>query len=522
MRRLLTFVLAAVILVLPMASMSAGNDGKKLPVLLVFVGQVGHDPVAIDQKIADQVVERFVALGNTEVLAYNPDLPSLRLAVARKKLTQEIVDKPSDSGSVAKIVAATGVDYALRIEAAVKDGQATVALEMFRHRDKGHWVKMGAGAVPQGPGAEGSMARKNAVANAISSAFSQITIQAFGQDVADKAGSAMESVAAKERVAQTEKPAEAKPAQPQPETRNIAEEYKKAVALADGCIAGKDLPGAVMALRSAINLDPMNPAPRGKLAAVYVSLGLTPLAIDEYRRAIAVSPNDVGIRTRLAQLLSENGMLDEASSELGAATRLDPKNVQSLLELGDLYWNQSKVDEATKAYESAASLEPANPLPHEKLYKLNLARRMYKPAIEQLILSKEAAGGVSADPASKYKALAEVAQDEFDAVLGKLISSRADFDAGKMPREDFYQECRDFAARSDALSAYLTAQSVPDASRKVYSHAVLAASLLAQASSNMVSFFETEKDHYLEQASILQKEAKTEYDTFAKGSQGAS
>ena len=84
-------------------------------------------------------------------------------------------------------------------------------------------------------------------------------------------------------------------------------------------------------------------------------------------------------------------------------------------------------------------------------------------------------------------------------------------------REDYYQECKDITDRIEALASYLSTQTAPDGYKDIHSHGVLAVSLLAQASGYMVSYFETEKQYYMEQATLLQNEAKTEMGTFAQG-----
>ena len=69
----------------------------------------------------------------------------------------------------------------------------------------------------------------------------------------------------------------------------------------------------------------------------------------------------------------------------------------------------------------------------------------------------------------------------------------------------------------EALADYLTRQTAPRAYKDVHARGLLAASLLAQAGGDMISYFETEQQHYLEDADLLRIEAETEMKNFVAG-----
>jgi hypothetical protein len=84
-----------------------------------------------------------------------------------------------------------------------------------------------------------------------------------------------------------------------------------------------------------------------------------------------------------------------------------------------------------------------------------------------------------------------------------------------MGREDYYKECKDATSRIEALASFLSTQTAPASFKEAHSHGVLAVSLLAQAGGYLVSYLETEKQYYQDQAVLLQDEAKTELSLFS-------
>jgi tetratricopeptide (TPR) repeat protein len=287
--------------------------------------------------------------------------------------------------------------------------------------------------------------------------------------------------------------------------------------LADSYATKGDLRNAVVALKQAINLQPQEMSPRMRLAQMYVDLGMSNEAASECNRALLFNKDSLEVHQFLAKLYMSMGRFGDAAEQCNQIVRLDPKNTDARISLGDISWNLAKVDDAVGAYEGAITADPTNILPHERLQKLYSAKKMYDKALEHLIAIRTLSGNPGDDISKKYAILAQILQDEFNDVMGKLDSDKVDFDAGKISREDYYADCKDVTARIEALATYLTTQTAPRPYKDVHPHGVFATSLLAQIGGNMVSYFETERKHYLDDAGLLKDNAKAEMQDFVAG-----
>lgn len=224
--------------------------------------------------------------------------------------------------------------------------------------------------------------------------------------------------------------------------------------------------------------------------------------------------SNASLLTTLVQYYIAMGDLEEAAADCQKILQLEPQNVKVRISLGDIYWNQGKVDEAAKSYEEATKLDPKDPLPHEKLYKLYAAKRMHSQALEHLFRAKEVAQNGELTDTERYKILARILEERFNVLIEKLKIASEDYSRQKLSREDYYQECKDADAEAEGLATFISGQKSPDNLKDVHSRAVFAVSLLAQATSNLVLYLETERKQYLDQASVLQDEAKAEIAAF--------
>ncbi|MHB0997932.1 MAG: tetratricopeptide repeat protein [Armatimonadota bacterium] len=479
------------------------NKKEEKPTVTAEPEQEAKKPIQYngDPRVAIEVMSQLAATGKVDVLPFNPDHAAIQRAIIEKRMKQEVIDNLTDEGNLIQIAKVIGADYALRIQGSTNGKKVDVALEMIRIQKSAKWISAAASDIEEATGPRTEVNRKNAIFNAVGSALSQIMILTFGQKEMANSSSVTDSAPTIIEIPVT--------------ARNIQDEISIFVKQADVLIAQKNIPGAIYELRRAINLQPNKSDIRSKLISLYLEIGKTNEAIDECRRALLYNKSDLTIYNQLTKLYIASGDLSKASDYANEVVRSDPNNIDARLNLGDLYWNQSKVDDAEKAYLDAVNAAPTNPAPHLKLNKLYMAKKKYQPAIEHLLQSKLLSSGQT-DENARYAIVAQISQEEYKTVTEKLDSSKTDFEKNVITREDYYQECKSVVDEVDALIDILSNEKIPAKYITAHAHIILSTSLLSQASGSLVSYFETEKSHYLDQADVLQTEAQNEMDIFIK------
>ena len=517
MRNLLLILL--LILLLPVGETIA-QGANASPLLALAISAPAEKPALTiafgdgNSEIFATVIEQLRDSGKFDIIAFSPELPTITRAVMERKIPADAARNPADAEKAVLVARALGAQYALRIQGSVEGPKAKVTLELLGTLDAKRWTTTADSDIAAGDGSRAVINRNNAISTAVSSAVSQILIDAFGGLPAAKP--IVESP-------NTETPVVSPPVEEPPKTteteppRDVTAEYNAIIKLVDSYSTKGDLRNAVVELKRAVNLEPDKPAARVRLAKMYADLGMTAEAIDECKRTLLFDKNSAPVYALLAKLYIAKGSFAEAAEQCNQIIRIDPKNVEARMNLGDISWNLSKVDDAVAAYEGAINADPKNPTPHERLQRLYAARKMYTPAIEHFVEAKSLTADVGQDPAKGYAVIAQVIQDEFELVMGKLDSARVDFGNNKITREEYYADCKDAASRIEALATFLSTQTAPRAYRNVHAHGLLAASLLAQAGGNLVSYFETEQKHYLDDADLLQDEAKNAMKDFLAG-----
>lgn len=480
------------------------------PVVVVFGMLTGDKTMSGNDIVASAALQQLSAVDKFQIVLFNPGLPVIARAIIEKRLPSDALTKTTDPKIAAKIAGIMNAPYALCVFCSITPPKAqgdksmgddvVVILDLTKLAG-GNWVSKSGSRAQYSIGTKPEDIISMAASTAASGAVSGLVVQAFGED------------------APFFTPAEpyapvAEPVQVTVVTRNIDVEFAQSVSEADAALATHDTVTAIAALRKAINLKSDQMQPRIKLANAYFDLGMTSDAADECKRALLFNKDDIALHNMLAKLYIATGSLADAAAQCNEIVRLDPKNVDARLSLGDTHWNQGHMTEAESSYREAATIAPKNPKPHEKLRKLYVARKKYALALDEFVQYKVLSGASSND------AVAEVVQDEFDEVLGKLDSADSDYKHVKMVREDYYQECKDLGTRVDALDAFVSRQDIPDNFKSAYPHAVLAISLVQQANGYLISFLETEKSYYSEQADLLRNEAKTEFGLFSRGITG--
>ena len=522
---------ALILLLVLLVSCCQAQTADKKPLLLVFTGvivkekeqkpkkkpskkaattvpaaNVSTEPskpflMTCDPAISAEVISQIEASGKLDIINYNPEHASIQRAIMEKRIKQEAADNPADEKNVYIISKALGADFALRIQGSITFDKIDIALEMIDARKMQKWASSSGSAIQVTDGPRAQASRKDAIFNASSTAVSQVLILALGQKELLKV--------------EPYSPVSDPPTADVTVIRDIRAEVAGLLLQADTSIEKNDPPSAIYAIRRAINLDPGNTDLRIRLAELYLSLKLTNKAIEEYRNAAHFNKSDERIYNQLVAIFMKAGKFDEAVSYLEEAIRINPKNVDALLNLGDLYWNLSRINESEKAYVDASGIAPGNSAAHEKLYKLYYAKREFDKAFPQRLLSKQMAAGDESED-SRYHILSEIIKGEYVGITGKLRASRVDFDKQVISREDYYQECKAAVKEIDAFSNFASKEKVPAKVMAAHSHAMLALNLLSQECGSMVSYFETEKRHYLDQSDVFSSEAQNEMDAYEK------
>lgn len=501
MTRRITSLILAVFLLLPAALGISARADERAPVVLVMPGAVGEAALPGDLDVVYAVSSHLQALGKVEVIGFDPDNPTIARFILEREYGDEYLAKLVDPKVIKEVAALFKPDYILTAHGQVQSDVALVALRLTKTSGKGEWTAAAESRFISADGPIGTSNRVNAVSTAASSAVSQIDIAAFGK------------VSAKPAPVD-DPPANAPPVAPveEPSSRDLVAEYTGHMNAAERYAQQKDLPNVIYSLRQAVNLEPKTVSVRVKLAEAYSALGMIDEAVDELRRALLFRPDDPTIHKALGEYYVAGGSLKDAAELFREAIKLDAGNVEARISLGNILWNQSKLDEAAAVFEEAAKLDPSNAVPHERLYKLYWARKNFPLAVEHLIASK--ASTAALDEAARYKLMAGAVHGRLGEIMGKIDENWKDYQIGSLAREDYYRDCSDTADRIGELAAFLSTQTAPGGLKGAHAHGVLSASLMSQSVSSMVSYLETDKQQYSEQAALFREEAQTELDDF--------
>jgi len=483
---------------------AAKGEPMPKPVVVLLGAGAENDAKSIDQMTVNAVASQLTALGNIDLIVFKADLPAVKRAMMENRLTQQSLESISDPKIIMQITNMLDADYALRVVGSIMPAydliagakvpagsEAVVILDLYKSSGE-HWSSRKSSRIASGPGPTQDAKERLAIGTAASAVVSDAGIRILGQDAFLTA-----SMIAP------------RPAPSSVIVRDVESDYLQAIARAQNYSQEHDTPNAVVELKRAINLKPTDSAARLRLARVYLDARMPSEAINECKRALLLKPNDAAVSNLLVKLYLENGSLADAAAICREIVRLNPSNIDARLLLGDILWNQSKIVEAEKAYKEVAELSPDNPVPHENLRKLYLARKMYASALNQLFQFKLITATAKSAEARDAVA-ARMIRDEFRDTIDEITAAEQDYQLGKIKREDYYAESKNFALRITALDNFVAGQSASSAYKQAYPHMSLAISLLEQANASTITFLETEKPNYAEQATLLRAEARTE------------
>ncbi len=504
-RRIISLLLVS-ILVASSAGVSFSAAEDKAPVVLILPGTVGASGAISDLDAVEAVRMYVVGLGKVEVVAFDPDNPTIARYIMERKFGDDALLKIAEPATAKEIAGLLAADYLLTVHCEAAGDAVRLALRLTRTSGQGTWIAGAESAIASVDGPQRDLSRKNAISTAASSAVSQLNLEAFSK-VKPKVTPAPA----------TEGPVSAVPVITPAEpvvARDLVAEYTAHMNAAEQYILRKDMLNAIYELRQAVDIEPKTVSIRLKLADAYSAAGMEDRAADELQRAMLFASDDPSIHSTLGQFYLSTGSLQKAAEQFLEAARLDPDNVDVRVILGNILWNQNKLDEAAIAFEEAARMDPANPAPHDRLHKLYLARKNYPLAVEHLVAGR--AGGKELDAAARYRIVGEFIGAQLTGILGKLEESWKEYQAQEISRETYYADCKDRGARIEEIAAFLATQTAPDGLKGAHAHALLSASLLSQSSGTLISYLETDKQQYSEEAALFREEAATELDEFVK------
>jgi len=115
---------------------------------------------------------------------------------------------------------------------------------------------------------------------------------------------------------------------------------------------------AIRNLQKALLLDPLNADAYRGLANAYGKIGKLKEAESTYRNAIAVRPNYWAAHNDLGAFYFRLGHYDEANKEFQTVVQLTPDNARGYSSLGAVAYEQKRYDAAEKMYEKSVALKP--------------------------------------------------------------------------------------------------------------------------------------------------------------------
>lgn len=501
---MMKFIKAALIIYLACMTISLhADEPAKKPMLVVFdsISLPSNEkdakeksiPVVCDQRIVKEVAKQITDTNKMDAVIFSVDNPNIIRDLLDKKISQIVIDGFANEENAILIAKALNADYAVRMQGEVSD-IVDIKFDLYNLKTEQKFSSTAESEITTTEGPRVEASTKDAVFNASSSMVSQILINIFGQQevLSMRTGQPIDG--------QT-------PASDSKKIRDIQAEVEQHLQLSGEFIKINDIPNAIQELRQTVNLQPKRIDLRMGLAELYLKMDMPEQAISEYKRAILFEKNNSSLYNSLIKLYVDKGDIQEASELLNELTRIEPNNIEAYLSKGDIFWNQSRIADAEKAYLDAEKISNTSPAAKERLYNLYYAKkdydRAYQYQIENMLL-------LSTDKNNRYPVISQIIQGEFKRIYNTIQADNSDFARQRISREEYYKSSKESLSHIDSLSRLVDAEKAPEAYIDAHPHAVLAINLLSQACGFLVSYFETEKGHYLEESVIMQNEANIE------------
>lgn len=290
--------------------------------------------------------------------------------------------------------------------------------------------------------------------------------------------------------------------------RDIGSETRTLLEQGTGFLTSGDTGGAIVVLRQAVNLAPRSATARVALTRAYLEAGREDDAVAEAKSALALvsTSNDPGkseLLHLLAQASARSGDTAAAEAAYEQILQANPRAHAARLARGDLWLAQNKITEAEAEYRAALQIRPTDPEIARRLAQV-LASRNDPWATEQILSQLE--------PTPRCVVACALFDASASTLRAALAREQKAFADRKISREVFYNAARAQAGRAiDLREMLLDAPPVGGEPRiHAYKRRLLAASLLEQAASAMVSFLETGEVAAGSQAAVLLAEAQRE------------
>lgn len=260
-----------------------------------------------------------------------------------------------------------------------------------------------------------------------------------------------------------------------------------------------DFDGAISTLRKAVNRSPLDMPLRLALAKVYLAADRRPEAAQEAKRALTLtaagqSQSSREERIELSRLLADtmktSGDATAAKEMYRQIIAAQPRAVWARVSLGDLLISTGEADAAEKEYRAALEIEAGSQDAAAGIARVHAAKGDYEAALSELT-----SGGKSGTPNARQKAVITIFNDAAPELARLMQTNREAWEGKRLSRETFYNATQSQSRRAATLLSLLRAapptEAAPEIVRKAHARRILAASLLAQAASSLLSYLDS-------------------------------
>lgn len=477
------------------------------PIVLVFEPKQGEGAgYTLAGSTAKAIRDYLRETQKVEATIFNRESPAVTRAILENRITADQVASYSAEQDRVKAAEVLSYDYACGSEITVKDGSVTVKVWLAKAGGgkADRWEATGAAAST----GTTEMDLNNAMQSAASSAVISMARRAFTSlpVVTQPTPSTGNETTA---IASAEPPKVSQPS---------ADDY---VGEADRNLKLGNIALAIQQYTRAVDADPTKPGLRVKLAEAYMARGMYEEAERELTRAEKVGAAAdmlAAAREKLRKLrggteIEEPGDATPGGSPASNASVVvagaNPA-VAKILE-GDKLWNEGKPDEAADSYKESVKLDPAEWRAWERLAIVSASMSLFAESRKALDELRK----VQPDPSpqildNRYEMLRKAFDTHFNALLTHYDTSARRFAAGGISREAYYSDANGLALRLESMAKFLDAIDVPPAKKPANTRRSLACGLMAQASSSLTDYLETDSKTAKENASVFAAAARKE------------
>jgi tetratricopeptide (TPR) repeat protein len=144
-----------------------------------------------------------------------------------------------------------------------------------------------------------------------------------------------------------------------------------------------DPESALLALETAVEINPSLSESRANLGNLYLNKGRIEDALYEYQTALQINPDDAKTRSNLGNAYTKRGWVNEAVAQYNYAIKLDPNFTQAYKNLAIAYHQLKMFVQAETSLKEALILEPKDASIYSQLGDVYDQMGNYKEAIFQ-------------------------------------------------------------------------------------------------------------------------------------------